>query len=334
MSTTTALMLTGKRPAATTLDGEQQVDSKKSGTDDGMNARIILPHSRNNGDGNSAIAVPTVKFTHVHLQLLKVLYASREGGDDRDDDSCVKTEQWKQMQDFLQNRENVKTMAAKVKQSEAIQKGTSFFEELVEKSPSIMAITSFFPPVSMAAVTCPSKSRSSASSKMLLVSSRANGTTTKHRGLSARRLFGHGAGVKFASSTSPGSGRYSARKQQQQQPIIIDVDANPIGILSTLLKHKHHVNSLNFQQTTSPLQSLANEAEERVTRLTTKLKNIEAKKQQAGWDVFLDDLAAAVSDDATASSSEAETMAEEHVRIETKLELWTILWKDITSTMK
>jgi hypothetical protein len=115
--------------------------------------------------------------------------------------------------------------------------------------------------------------------------------------------------------------------QQMQQNQPIDVDANPFGILSTFLIHKHQMSATRFQRTTAPLQALAKDARHRVQDLSAKLKDVEIKRNEAGLGMFLLDTLP------SSPSSEIETMEEERVCMETKLELWTILLQDITRTM-
>ncbi|KAG7364509.1 hypothetical protein IV203_037711 [Nitzschia inconspicua] len=305
-------LLTGKRSAADCI-GENQHAGKK-GRLNGTTApyRVMPPPT----DGVIATFTPT-KFTHVHLKLLKALYPQQ---DLEQDDGSVKQEQWKHMERFLQNREEVKTMSAQVKVSEVIHDESMAFEELVENSPSIVTTGTNFVPSPQ-----PSAAARWSAQKMLPSLSNHSSASKYKRALSAR--FFSCADRYGSSSSSPGNIRYSARKQNQESPI--DVDANPFGILSSFLKHKHQETCRRFHQFVSPIQELANDAERRVQSLTLQLKETAGKIKQAGMNAFLLDPT-----ESRHPSVDVATLEEERVRMETKLDLWTILWKDITATMK
>jgi hypothetical protein len=238
----TAATSASKRPTAGLENGKQQ-SAKKSRIDDAAAG----PHSNNKSqdDGFVISKLMPSKFTHVHLRLLKVLYSqiSRES-----DDGKVKEEQWKHMEQFLHNRESVMTMAAKVKITDAIRKETTSFEELLENAPAVAHTLMNIRPTALPSRWSPHHS------SLPLSSSSSKTYSSSASKFSSARFFSGAA--KFGFSSSPGSGRFSAMKQHQQhqqmqqnQPI--DVDANPFGILSTFLIHKHQMSATRFQTSCS-----------------------------------------------------------------------------------
>jgi hypothetical protein len=274
------------------------------------------------GASNQKDAKPTTNFTHVHLQILKVLYSQQNLDQD---DGEVNNEQWKCVEDFLKERQVVKTMATKVRSTEAIQKKSTTFKELVEnfnvtKSQILSHDTALRPsyrrPTIKAGVSI-STTRSP--------SSLVHPTT---RVLPAQFFSGT---CRFGSVSSPGSFRksqFSAIKQQQQQQIPLEVDGNPFGIISTFLKQKHQLTLARFQRSSAPLLSLVEDLEGRIKCLTSKLEEIAERRKRCGLGFLLVDQALRNNE-----SFDVQSLEEARVRMETKLEFWRILLEETTSTI-
>jgi hypothetical protein len=315
-------MLTKKRSAAPLELGEEQQHLEKRNRLEETTTPTPLMWKVENNPKDVNI---TTNFTHIHLQILKVLY--RQATFDQDD-GAINDEHWKSIEYFLQKRQDIKTMAAKVRDTDAIQAKSRAFEDLVQnlnfsESHDVPQET-FFRQNCRWLTNIRGLSMSSTRSP----SSMVHPTT---RTLSARFFSGTSKFGSASSSYSIHMSRLSGMKQQRQlhRQESPEDDGNPFGIISCFLKHKQQLTFAKFQQTSAPLRSLVKDVEARIKCLTAKLEEIFVTKKGTCLDFGLADQTIDNND-----SFDVQSLEEARVEVQTKLELWRLLLQDSSNAME
>lgn len=324
---------------------------------------------RNCGSSNSS----GQKFLQVHLQILQTLYRSdvrkesvdentnrnsSEDDDDHnndDDDGPVPSEQWKLIDDFSHIRDRLRSLSHQVERMGGIHQESEMFRQQIEKEHSVLAKArtnsvggshtlldqdDFFLAANAERRHWRTDSIPNAPSSLLQASPRCYSSSPLK---TPKNLKGATKTNTTASSIN------SNINQRATSTAKVDNDAygchananqgmkmtmNSAGITSALLKRKHHVAYEHWKKQIEPFHDLSNQIMDRVQILREQ-------HEKLSYNVIRQTVQQSSVDNSPMQQPQQRQHTrmnndneEARVRINTKIELWTILHKDLVDACR
>mmetsp|Transcript_163 Transcript_163/g.410 ORF Transcript_163/g.410 Transcript_163/m.410 type:complete len:315 (-) Transcript_163:36-980(-) len=298
---------------------KQQTCINSSEKSDYLNGRdwktkeAIFP--RNRSETSSEAKIRANRFLRVHLQVLKALYQQDTSPESTQEDCHVEEKYWKFIKFFLKERDACITLVQRAQRLRGIYEEAMEFQKNVTQSPaidnSIIAHQVGSPQFSCIGnrkhAIKGARSNFSRSSALVLIT-QPSPHYNSHRPSHAWT----GVASKFGGQNNQGNN---------------DADedgANDFGIVSGLLKRKHHLASRDLNQRTTKLRGLVKESKSRIEFLKSRSIAIKNKEKSLLMN------SAMSREDFLEAKEECEDCL---VRIETKISLWKLLLQDLFGTI-
>ena len=293
--------------------------NKSEKKDDYLNGRdsktkeAIFPRDRS--ETSSEAKIRANRFLRVHLQVLKALYQQDTSPESTHEDCHVEEKYWKFIKFFLKERDACVALVQRAQRLRGIYEEAIEFQKNVDQSPAIDNN------IIAHQVGSPQFSR---------IGNR------KHAIKGARSNFSRSSALVLITQPSPhyhshrpshawtGTASKSGGQNNQGNNDADEVEDNAFGIVSGLLKRKHHLASRDLNQRTTKLRGLVKESKSRIEFLNFRLIAIKNKEKSLLAD------SAMSREDFLEAKEECEDSL---VRIETKTSLWKLLLQDLFGTI-